>query len=316
MLLSISSSEQATRRAVIDRFTVVLLALVVIALASVEILTRIAFDRTSRVEQHEIAQRQALLASRAAAPGDPLVVVLGNSLMLDGVDAELLSRRMAPAYVTLPYFVLGTEYVDWYYALKRLFAEGMRPQYVVLGLSPNQLASSYTRGEYAAHYLFRAADLPAVSRETHLDLTGASSMVLAHFSQAYSTREATRGFVLGQLLPSVSDLLHNRLGFRKARDLDEATLFRLASERLPRLDRLCREHGARFILVVPPSYQYGTEVIQRAGRELNISVLTPVSNREFDSSDYGADGFHMSAKGAHTFTIRLSEALRDDFARR
>jgi len=187
MLSSISSSEKIHASAVFDSFTIVLLALAALSLASVEIFTRIAFDRTSRVAQRETAQRRALLAAKELVAGDPLVVVLGNSLMLNGVDPQLLSQNMSPEYVTLPYFVLGTEYVDWYYALRRLFAEGMRPRYVVLGLSPNQLASSYTRGEYAARYLFLAADLPAIARETHLDMTATSSFVLAHFAQLDSS---------------------------------------------------------------------------------------------------------------------------------
>ena len=56
----------------------------------------------------------------------------------------------------MPYFVLATEYYDWLFGLKRLFAEGVRPRFVVLGLSPNQLASPRFHGDYSAQYLFEA----------------------------------------------------------------------------------------------------------------------------------------------------------------
>jgi hypothetical protein len=307
---SSTSNSEKHNRVRLDRFTITLLATVLVAMVSVEAVTRIAFDRTSKVQIREVAQRNTLFAVRdLAGVDDPHVAVLGNSLMLNGVEVPHLMEKLEPTYTPVPYFVLGTEYYDWFYALKRLFAEGVRPRYVVLGLSPNQLASTYTRGDYSARYLFRAADLPTVARQTHMDLTTASGFVLAHFSEAYSTREATRGFLMGRLLPQVGELLHSRLGTTRAADLDQITLRRIASERVPALDHLCRANGARFFLVIPPSNQKGEEIIQQVGRENGIPVLVPVPSQEFDTTDYGADGFHMNEKGARIFTSRLAENL-------
>jgi hypothetical protein len=307
---SISSFEITRKKSALDRFTIVLLATVLLTLVSVEAITRIAFDRVSKVQIREMSQRRALLTVKEApATDDPSVLVLGNSLMLDGTDVQLLRREMQPKYTPVPYFVLGTEYYDWFYALRRLFAEGVRPRYVVLGLSPNQLGSTYIRGDYSSRYLFLAVDLPAIARQTGMDLTTTSGFILAHFSEAYSTRDVTRGFLMGRFLPQVEELLHNRLGTGKAPEFDREKLRSLAAQRLVALDQLCRDNGARFILVIPPTSQKGDNVVQGVGREKSIPVLVPVPSPDFDASDYQADGFHLNEKGAEIFTARLSKDL-------
>src|SRR5207247_4039853 len=143
----------------------------------------------------EMAQRETLLEVRDTTTSEsPHVAVLGNSLLLDGVNVPLLKASTEAKIVPVPYFVLATLYYDWYYGLKRLFAEGMRPRYVLIGLSPNQFASFYTRGNYSARYLFQRSDLLEVARKTQMDRTTASGFVVAHFSEFYSTRDVTSGF--------------------------------------------------------------------------------------------------------------------------
>jgi hypothetical protein len=310
MLSSISNFEATSQKQTLDRFTVMLLAVVLLTLVSFEVVTRIGFDRISKVQVREMGQRQVLVQIRDSTDiDDPSVAILGNSLMLDGTDVRRMKEEMQPRYATVPYFVLGTEYYDWYYGLKRLFGEGMRPRYVVLGLSPNQLTSTYIRGDYSARYLFRAADLPAVARQTHMDLTTASGFILAHFSEAYGTRDVIRGFLMGRLLPNVEELLHNRLNKIQPPELDQRKLRILASERLLALHQLCRENGARFLLVIPPTSQKGEQIIQEVGAEKGIPVIVSVREGEFDAGDYQADGFHLNEKGSVIFTERLSKDL-------
>lgn len=320
MPLSISSSDQITRTsrpesarraASIDRQTIALIGTVIVILVAAELVSRVGFDRISKVQRRELSQRRELLKvkdsdSKVAAH----VAVLGNSLMLDGTDVPLLMEKMNPSPVPVPYFVLGTEYNDWYFSLKRLFAEGVRPRYVVLGLSANQFASSYTRGEYSSRYLFQTSDLLQAIRATHMDATTASGFLLAHFSEFYSARGVIRSFVQLQTLPRVAELLH---GFAAgpAPQINEALLAKTAAERLPALSRLCRDNGSQFILVLPPTNQTGAETIARVGRERHIPVLIPAAYDELDASFYQADGFHLNDKGAHVFTAKLAGELRN-----
>jgi hypothetical protein len=318
MLSSTSNSEaptvaEAPVAVKLDRFTLALLVTVIAILAGAECVTVVGFDRVSKVQRREVAQRTALLRVRDSADQRTIhVAVVGNSLLLEGVNVPMLTKKIGPDVVPAPYFVLATGYYDWYFALKRLFSEGMAPRYVLLGLSPNQLASPRTRGDYSASYLFQSSDLFEVARDTHMDATTTSAFVLAHFSKYYSTRSVTRGFILNLALPSVAELLHNKLGTVRDPPLDEAVLAQLATERLAALDRLCRANGARFMLVVPPTYQPGAEAVAKIGNGLGIPSLVPVHAGEVDSTDYQADGFHLNEKGARFFTTRLASKLLDE----
>ena len=142
-----------------------------------------------------------------------------------------------------------------------------------------------------------------------MDATTASGFILAHFSHYYSTRTVVRGFVMGRLMPSVEQLLHDRLPNGHEPDLSDDLLATLSSARLKELDELCRQHGSRFIMVVPPTYQKGADTIARSGREQHVTVLVPVENDEFNASHFQPDGFHLSPKGAQIFTARLAASL-------
>jgi hypothetical protein len=286
------------------------LAMVIASLLLVELVSRTFFDSISRVQRREISQRRALLTVRDRSGSSDLhVAFLGNSLMLDGVDMPLVSAKLNPRYVPTPYFVLGTNYYDWYFGLKRLFAEGMRPKFVVLGLSPNQLASSELRGDITARYMVQQRDLPEVIRETHMDATRGSEFLLAHYSEFYSTRDITRGFVMSRVLPSVGELLHGRYASVRDPEIPTPELAQVSTTRLSALDNLCRSNGARLVFVVPPTYQNGAETIKGVGELKGITVLVPVRDGEFNDVDYQSDGIHMNDKGAAIFSERLVAGL-------
>jgi hypothetical protein len=309
---SISNSDHSPGHFRIDRFTIALLCTVFAVLALTEAASLVGFDRTSRVQRRELSQRRTLIGVRdSEADDDPHIAVIGNSLMLEGVDVSLLRAKIAPTCVPLPYFVLGTYYYDWLFGLKRLFAEGARPRYVLLGLSPNQLASPDIKGDYSARYLFQQSDLIEVVRETHMGATRASEFVLAHYSEYYSTRETTRGFFMSRVFPGVGELLHSRLGTFRDPEIKESVLGPLSGKRLTALDQLCRANGANFIFVVPPSYQKGAEIIGRVGRQRGITVLLPVAE-DFDATYYQSDRIHLNGKGSQVFTTRLAADLREE----
>lgn len=299
----------------IDRFTIILLATVVAMFIGAEAISGGWFDQTSRVHRRQWSQRQALLEVRdSTGSAVPHAAVLGNSLLLDAVDVHGLTVKLDGKVRPAPYFVLATLYYDWFYGLKRLFDEGMRPRYVVLGLSPNQFASRRTRGDYSAQYLFRGTDLLEISRLTGMDPTTTSGFFLSHYSHFYGTRAVTRGFVMARVLPGVAELMSDLATVRESA-IPEATLRELAGSRLPVIDRLCRENGSRFILVVPPTYQPGADVIADVGRTHNVTVVVPVAYEALDASHYQQDGFHLSEKGARVFTAHLATALEAEVAK-
>jgi hypothetical protein len=293
----------------VSTFTITILCTVVLLLATAELLSFTEFDRLSKVQRREIAQRKSLLDVRDDETSKMKhVAVLGNSLMVEGIDVPRLKEQLDPKLVPVPYFVLGTEYYDWLFALKRLFAEGVRPSYIAIGLSPNQLVSSHTRGDYSARYLFRASDLLKVAQRTQMSKTEASEFILSHYSEYYATREIIRGFIQLHLMPSVAELLHNRLGSFRAPSTEDVTLRNLAIQRIRELNEICQSNGSTLILIVPPSYQKGADTIAQVGLDQGVTVLVPVANAEFDDSYY-SDGFHLNQKGAEIFTARLAKDI-------
>jgi hypothetical protein len=309
---SISNSEIGHSNAKLTRFTIALLSTALALLIVVEAINVLGFDRISKVERRESAQRKALLSVKDEQAHPPYhMAVLGNSLMLEGLDVEVLADQLKGDAEPVPYLVLATDYYDWYFALKRLFAEGMRPRYILLGLSPNQLMSNRTRGEYAAQYLFQTGDLFEVAQKTHMDATTASSFMLSHVSKYYGTRQITRGYILKELLPGVAELLHATLGVFRDPTVPSDAILTVGADRLKALNALCNANGAQFMLVVPPTYQLGAETIAQAGKDSGVQVFVPVKTGTFDSSYFQADGFHLNQRGAAIFSKQLAAELQD-----
>jgi len=305
-------SAEATKKTVgLCPFTILILGTIAGMLVLAELVTDIGFDTVSKVQTRELAMRRELeKVHDGVTTVTPHVAVLGNSLMLSGVDESLLAKTLTPKVTPVSYFVLATEYYDWYYGLKRLFSEGVRPRYLVLGLSPNQLVSPNIRGEYSANYLFQGSDLQEVINKTRMDATSASGFILAHFSKFYATRIERRGFILARMLPSVAGLFYGGgISVSRAPDIDENRIAAVAAERLVTLDQLCRANGAQFALVVPPTYQKGSEVVARAGKEHGVKVFAPLSSAMLDADKYARDGFHLNEVGAHVFTTHLAHTV-------
>src|SRR5256885_10375697 len=111
---------------------VLLLALAGCYLGVVELAARLLLPHLSQA-QHRIAAgyRVARSLPRTWSDGSASVLIVGNSLLVDGIDRADLQRRM-PGYHIALYPVEGTLYLDWYFGLRRLFSEGSRPALVIL----------------------------------------------------------------------------------------------------------------------------------------------------------------------------------------
>jgi hypothetical protein len=296
-----------------NRFTILLLGTALVLLSATEGLSRLGFDRISKVQRRQLSQRRTLLSTRdTPSTTTPHIAVLGNSLMLDGVSVPLLEEKLQTVAAPVPYFVLATEYYDWLFGLKRLYAEGARPRFVLLGLSPNQLASPRSHGDFSAQYLFEGSDLMEIARETHMDATTATGFFLSKVSKFYGTREITRSFILNAVLPGVSQLFQAKLVNVHPPEVPATTLRALTAERLSAVNELCRANGSQFVLVIPPTDQKGSDTISVVGKELGIPVLVPVADGVLDQSFYQADGFHLNEMGAQFFTLQLATELKHE----
>lgn len=306
------SSTSVSDRARAARALVVLIAALLAWLLLLEVAMRTVLPRISETQRRlDTDERVALTLRPRSAEGARSVLLIGNSLLEQGIDREQLQRSLRPDYAIAYYPVESTTYLDWLYGLRHLFAQGAAPATVVLCMSGRQLLSNATYGETFAYRLLEARDLPQLMREGHLDLMTASAYLFALKSAWLGERSAFRLGLLQKWLPH-SDLLAAHVTDVDPLPLivDRYTLTR-AIERLQALQSLARAHGATFVYLVPPSLNpadIGSALTPKA-RAAGIAVVMPYQPGEMPRAGF-ADGLHLNPGGASDFTTRVAPALR------
>src|ERR1700739_2051846 len=124
----------------------------------------------------------ALKIRPAAAGEPPSVLMVGNSLLLHGVQLDRCQELTSSRMRLYPIFLEATGYYDWLYGLHGLFLRGARPQVVVLGVGVNYFLANSVRQDYAPMMFFSVRDTLAVASELKLDRTATSNLLLAHSS--------------------------------------------------------------------------------------------------------------------------------------
>src|ERR1700754_4717356 len=121
MHLSTSSSENR-RRYILGIGAFVGLCLLVVA--ATELGARTVVNRISAVQRgFDDEYRAALGLGRPGRAAKKSVLVVGNSLLRTGLTFDRVQRAMAPKYDARRLIVDDTRYYDWYFGLRRLFAE-------------------------------------------------------------------------------------------------------------------------------------------------------------------------------------------------
>lgn len=313
---SISSSEPATAKAAAPvrsannylAWSIGALLCLALFCAAIEGLTRFGFSHISRIEARIAEDHKAALAIRKS--DRPTMLLVGNSLMLEGIDRQRLRDSLDGNAHAVLFPIEQTQYFDWYYGLRRLFAEGSRPDLVVLCMSAEHLVTSRIRGDYSAYYLFRLADIPQIRRDINYDLTKTSSLVLSRFSLFYAGRSPLRNFVLVRTDPAYAAMLQRLAGVQgQAHFPPDREMERIAEARLTDLRTLCSSHGAQFAFLLAPGFGPGEAPLVEAGARSHTDVMVPFHLNELGLDKF-RDGFHLNATGAQMFTARVADLLR------
>jgi lysophospholipase L1-like esterase len=300
------------------RAIVLLLAALLAYLLGLEVAMRTVLPRISETQRRmaQDARAVALLQPQSAA-GAHTVLLVGNSLLAQGIDRQRLQQGMRPDYAVTYYPIEGTTYLDWLYGLRRLFAEGARPAAVVLCISGRQLLSNDTFGETFARRLLQVHDLPDLVRVAHLNMMSASAYFFANKSAWLGARSAFRDGLLQKWLPR-SDLLAARLTPVDPLPLlvNDQTL-RRAVERLSDLQALAAKYGAEFVFLLPPTLNTNdiSPVLASRARSVHIPVLVPYRPGEMPRDKF-VDGFHLNSQGATDFSARVAPVLLEALAQR
>jgi hypothetical protein len=287
---------------------VLLLVLCAVFCAAVEGVTAHFFGRVSRVEKRRETEYHAASAIQSAKPRHKnSVLVAGNSLLLHAVDFPELKRTVGPDVELNRTVFENTFYLDWCYGLNRLFRAGAKPDVVALVLSPWQLITDATNGDYSVQMLVDEPDLLRFVAETGANRNETSVILLDKASFFYGTRAEIRNWIVTKVLPGVPTLA-SHFHYNPALPHD-SNVAEIAGDRLERLQDLCKRNGARFILIIPPAKDdSGIAAVAQAGAGKGVPVLIPIP--VLPSSNY-ADERHLNSEGAAKFTVALSASLKE-----
>jgi hypothetical protein len=230
-------------------------------------------------------------------------------LLLHGVELDRLREMTGSRMRIYPIFLEATGYYDWLYGLRRLFREGAKPQVVVVGVGVNYFLESDVRQDYAPMLFFDARDTLALASDLHLDRTATSNLLLAHSSTFWDTRSAIRTQILSHLVPHLEDVFSHvylKPGIPKGREFEE-----IAIPRLQRMRELCEVHGAKLILLVPPTLSSESAVAEMAdtAHAVGVDVSIPIDPATLSANFYRRDGIHLNREGAVLFTSALAKDL-------
>ncbi len=255
-------------------------------------------------------QYDQALETRPAGIGEPAsVLMVGNSLLLHGVELDRLRTLTSSDLRIYPVFLEQTGYYDWLYGLQRLFRRGSRPDVVVVGVGVNYFIKDGVREDYAPMVFFDTRDTLAVASDLNLDRTATSNLLLAHASKFWDTRTAIRTQILNHAVPHLPDLfslINPRPAIPVGRQFEE-----IAIPRLQRLRDLCDANGVKLILLVPPTLDSEGAVNQMisAAHTVNVDVSVPVNPAALSAKFYLQDGMHLNHEGADVFTAALAKDL-------
>jgi hypothetical protein len=247
---------------------------------------------------------------RPAKPGEPAsVLIVGNSLLLYGVDMDRLKNLTSGRVHICPIFLEATGYYDWLYALQRLFREGSRPEVVVLGVGVNSFLANTVRQEYTPLMLFDLRDSLRVASDLDMDRTATSNLLLAHSSAFWDTRSVFRTQILRHTVPHYEDLAAL---LKPQPAIPPAAQFQvIANARLEQLRSLCGAHGAKLILLVPPtpSSEDAVRQLAIASQRAGVETLVPIDPDALPATYYLSDELHLNSEGAALFTTALAKFL-------
>ncbi len=245
------------------------------------------------------------------------VLLVGNSLLLRGVDPDLLAARLTeegdgPVSVGMVH-PDGTTPLEWSYFLRKLvFNPSDTPDAMVLAFGPGHLSdrpASAALLRLAAHHV-DGADVPGLLREELTDVESRSQFVLARASRVFALRDRIAPRVLDALVPRYRELapILLRSPGRAASAGPSTPTFRY----LERILEDAETAGVSVILIpmpAPEEYSVEAGALALASR-FGVPVLDPSVDGRLDPARF-PDGEHLDPLGMRLLTESLAPVLAD-----
>ena len=270
---------------------------------------------TARLKSRHGVRDEVKAAVALAGPRSVLVV--GNSLVLHGIDVPAVERAMGPGYAATKVAIVDSGYLDWLYGIMSLFDRGSRADVVVLAISPAQFVADRPPTGTSARMVWTVPNLMRYAVQSRPGLTAASDRLFEHLSEFFAIRSRLRQDARRLIVPGYESM-SRRYFVPGPHTLDPVHDEAIAEERLRALDSVCARHRARFVYLLIPTTSADDRALEHplmtAGERTDVPVLVPVSNGALDST-WLLDGYHLNATGASTFSARAGVALSAELGR-
>jgi hypothetical protein len=156
---------------------------------------------------------------------------------------------------------------------------------------------------------FDAQDTLDVASDLNLDHTATSNLLLAHSSTFWDTRSVIRTQIMRHTIPRYGELVSL---LKPQPAIPPPSVFEAtADSRLQRLRELCDAHGAKLIILVPPT-PFSEEAVRQmraAAQKISVETLVPVDPTALSAKYYQPDELHLNSEGAAIFTAALATHL-------
>jgi hypothetical protein len=279
-----------------------------------EVLSGLLLDRSSMTQQRIDVQMPAVLSLRHGNRTKTSILLVGNSVLVYAINPRLLKTDLGINCEIAPLFIEATSYYDWYYGLRRIFAEGAQPDVVIVGLPATTFLETQVRSDYFSATLLNRRDVLRLSRDLHYSWTEMTSLFVGTLSSFWGHRGVIRARVLSIFFPDskLRGLARDRPPKSTMTDAQiDKELRNVASYRLVALAALCADHKAQLAILLPPvasgndHFKTFFEIASAAGAK----VLLPISSETLRPRDF-PDGGHLGSNLVDNFTHSTVLAIR------
>jgi hypothetical protein len=283
--------------------------MVLLVLAACELGVRV-FERRLSVDAKIPSQTNRLTEGEGQS-----VLVLGNSLVRDGVNVDILRDEIRAQGVGAMrierIYLMNTIINDWHYAFKHHFVDtGRLPGALVVCFSNNHLEDASIQRPLIARYHSSLRDIPQIFANDVPDFDGRVDFLLSAGSASFTHRTNVERRILDTLIPHYRESatrINNALtdeARKRARD------YHPTYRRLEEFIQMAQQHGVRVILVAMPvesPYEINPQV-NRTAETLGVTLIDSRMTEGLSKESF-VDGMHMNPGGAAVYSRSLARRL-------
>jgi len=302
-------------------------AAIVIFVIILEIIARIIapnldYDRTNI---HAFSETIQDLEKRAEKSGKRRVVFFGNSLMMHGLNEDIVNDELqnidGPPIESIKVTPVGTAMLDWVYLYRRYFeTEDSHPDIIIVGFVGHHIHDQEAiKLRRLSRHFVSTKDLPDLWKNELEDFHRTTQSILCNISALEGDQPEHQ---LGILYSVISDY---RAGVNKNNELTLAAAMRRNKtnadkpnseptetyQRMERFIEKCKAHGVEIWFVPMPQpevWDYNPAATVLAEKH-GMKVLDARSIEGMIEEDF-SDGYHLGETGGEKFSRWMARQLK------